>query len=112
MSDVQNQLNAFIDRAIEQNPIEHRIIQKIVKALADAGTPVTSVWDGEESNPVETERDIMVQVFNLDQAHLYTKQGAWVFVVMGNEWDVLSDYTLDLEAALQPVNDYIQKYMK
>jgi hypothetical protein len=112
MSDAQTQLDAFIDRAIKQSPIEARIIRKIVKALKEAGNPVVSVWDGEEDNPVKTKRDIMVQVFNLDQAHLYTKEGGYVFVVMGNEWDTLSDYSMSLEDALKPVNDYIMKYMK
>ena len=100
----------FINRQIAKNPIEARIVRKIVKALKDAGNPVVSVWDGEEDNPVTTKRDVLEQVFNLDQAHLYTKDGGWVFVVMGNEWDVLSDYTVSLEEALKPVNDYIMAH--
>lgn len=100
-------LKTFIDKAIEQNPIEAKVIRKIIRALKASGTPVVSVWDTEQDNPVKTERDIMEQVFNLDVAYLYTESGAWVMVVMGNEWDVISDYTLSLEAALKPVNDYV-----
>ena len=101
-------LKTFIDKAIEQNPIEAKIVRKIVRALKASGNPIVSVWDGEQDNPVKTERDILEQVFNLDMAHLYTESGAWVLVVMGNEWDVISDYNLSLEAALKPVSDYIE----
>jgi hypothetical protein len=32
-----------------------------------------------------------------------------VFLVGGNEYDMISDYTIDLEAALKPVFAWIEK---
>ena len=103
------QLDEFIDRAIKNSPIENKILKCIVAALEAAGDPVVSVWDGEEDNAVNGLREIQVQVFNLDVCHLYTKSGGWVFLVNGNEWDMLSDYTVSLEEVLKPVNDWIME---
>jgi hypothetical protein len=100
----------FIANAIKNNPVEAKIVRKIVKALKKAGTPVTSVWDGVEETPATTTKEILALVFNLDQCHLYTEGTGWVFLVGGNEWDMLSDYTVSLEEALKPVNDWIDKY--
>ena len=102
--------NAYIANAIKNSPIEARIVRKIVKALKDAGNPVVAVDDREEVNPVKSLQDVLDQVFNLDEAFLITKDGGWVRLTMGEGWDTICDYTLDLEAALQPVNDYIDKY--
>lgn len=102
-------LKEFIARQIEQNPIEAKIVKKVFKAMAKAGNPVVSVWDGEEDHPATTLEEVNTYVFNLDQAHLYTKSGAWVFLVLGNEWDTISDYNVSLEEALQPVNDWVVK---
>lgn len=101
---------AHIDNGMIHNAAEARIVNKIVKTLKAAGNPVVSVWDGAESTNVKTLRDVQEQVFNLDQCHLYTKSGGWVFIVLGNDWDALTDYTLSLEDALKPVNDYIDKH--
>jgi len=100
---------AFIDEGIASRPIEARIVRKVVRALKAAGNPVVKVDDGEEHIAVTTERDVLDQAFNLDELHLYTANGGWVFLVMGNEWDVICDYSISLEDALQPVNDYIDK---
>lgn len=101
---------AFIDNGMIQSPIEARIVNKLIKALKDAGDPIVKVYDGGEMVKVRTRRDIQEQVFNLDECRLITKSGGWVFLVMGNEWDVISDYTLDIEKAIQPVNDYVDKH--
>lgn len=98
----------FIADNIKANPAEATIVRKVVRALKAAGTPVVNVWDGEENNPVRTEKDVLEQVFNLDQAWLKTADGAWVFIVLGNEWDALTDYSVSLEAALKPVNEYLE----
>lgn len=98
----------FIKDAIANSPAEATIVRKVWKALKDAGNPVVSVWDGVESTPVATRQELLEQVFNLDQAWLYTKSGAFVFIVMGNEWDALADYNVSLEEALAPVNAYLQ----
>lgn len=104
-------LDAFIDGQIKHLPIENKILKKIVKALAKAGNPVVSVWDGEEDNKVSGLREIQVQVFNLDSCHLYTESDGWVFLVLGNGWDTLSDYTVSLEDTLKETMDWISKNM-
>lgn len=86
------------------NPVEAKIVRKVIRALKKAGTPVTMVFDGEEKTPVRTEREAMAEVFGLDMAWLMTEQGSWVMIVIGNRWDAISDYTIDLEAALADVN--------
>lgn len=89
------------------HPIEAKIVRKVIRALKAAGTPVVAVFDGEEKTPVRTEREAMAVVFNLDMAWLMTERGSWVVIVIGNRWDAISDYTLDLEAALAEVNTWI-----
>lgn len=99
----------FINNSIDKNPQEATMLRKIIRSLKAAGTPIVSVWDGGESHPVRTERDIFEWVFNLDECHLYTESGSWVFFVMGNEWDCLVDHTVDLEDALKPVQDFWER---
>lgn len=100
-------LQDFIAEQIKARPVEAKITRKVVRALKAAGKPVTRVFDGYEMVSVQTERDVMEQVFNLDEARLYTADGSWVFLVMGNEWDLICDYTTDIEDVLKPVNDWI-----
>lgn len=102
-------LDAFIARQIANSPIEARLVRKVVRALKAAGSPVVSVWDGEEDCPVKSEKDVLSLVFNLDQAWLKVESGAWVFLVLGNEWDVICDYSVSLEEPLEPVFAYIEK---
>lgn len=104
-------LDTFIERQIESRPIEARIVRRIVKALRQAGTPVTAVFDGDETVEVDRVHEVFRQVFNLDEALLITEAGAWVRLVMGQDWDILVDYSVDLDGALTPVNDYIDKNM-
>jgi len=103
-------MSTYTDTQIERRPIEARIIRKIIRSLKAAGSPIVSIWDGEEKMKVRTEAEILEGVFNLDEAVLYTESGSYVFVVMGQSWDTLTDYTLDLEEALKPVDEYIDKY--
>lgn len=103
------ELQDYIAKQIAARPVEAKITRKIVRALKAAGTPVTRVFDGGEMVKVSTEQDILTEVFNLDISWLYTKDGSWVMLVGGNEWDMLSDYTLSLEEALKPVEAWIEK---
>jgi hypothetical protein len=94
--------------AVQHLPAEATTVRKVVKALKDAGSPVVAVWDGEERVPVSNRDEVLEAVFAVDEAFLYTASGSWVRIILGNEWDALSDYTVDLEDALKPVNDYLQ----
>lgn len=102
-------LRAFLDKAIASSPIEAKIVRRVVRAMKKAGTPVVSVWDGTETIAATSEGDILDLVFNLDLAYLETASNSWVMIVLGNEWDAISDYTLDLEGALAPVEAWIEK---
>lgn len=104
-----NRLSEFIDDAMAHMPAERKILRHVVRALRENGTPVRFVFDGEEEVEVHTLRDIQMQVFNLDDAYLFTESGSWVRLVLGNEWDTLTDYTTDLEDALAPVLAYIER---
>lgn len=100
----------FIDQNMAHNYIEAKIVKKVIKALADAGNPIVQVDDREEVTDVATKREILEQVFNLDECFLITQSGGWVRIVLGNEWDALVDYTTSLEDTLKPVNAWIDKH--
>jgi len=93
--------------AVQHLPAEATTVRKVVKALKDAGTPVVNVWDGEELIPVSGQNEVLEAVFAVDCAWLRTASGAEVFIVLGNGWDALSDYSVSLEDALAPVNEYL-----
>ena len=100
---------AYIDSAIKAMPAESRIIKKVYTAMKKAGTPIVKTWDGVEHVEARTLREVQEQAFNLDIVYLMTADGSWVMLVMGNEWDTISDYTTDLEDTLAPVFEYIDQ---
>lgn len=99
-------LTPFTRSTVEALPVEARLVRKVFKALKDAGKPVTHVHDGEELVPVKTRDDVLEVVFSVDASRIMTEDGSWVLIILGNGWDVVSDYTTNLEDALKPVNDY------
>jgi len=101
----------FIKANMKHNPVEAKIVRKIIRAFKAAGNPIVEVFDGEEHNKVDgSEWSIFEWVFNLDEAYLIPQSGGWVRIVLGNEWDALVDYTLSHEDTLKPVNDWIEKH--
>lgn len=106
-AELKAELDVFIDRQITERPIEATVVRKLVRALKTAGDPVVEIFDTEEYNAVKTERDILVQVFNLDESYVITKSGGWVRLVMGQDYDMIADYTVSLEDALTDFNDWI-----
>ena len=104
-------LDEYIARQIAARPVEATLVRKIVRALKAAGTPVVKGYDGEEFEKLTTEKSVLDFAFNLDEFRLYTADGAWVFVVMGQGAEGLTDYSLDLEDALEPLSDWIDKNM-
>lgn len=104
-------LDVFIAerRDAERYTPEYRILSKIWKAFKDAENPIKFVDDGDEMNPVANKEEFWYQVLNLDEFYLVTATGQWVRIVMGNEWDALSDYVLSVDHTLQPINDWIDK---
>lgn len=79
--------------------------RKIIRSAKRHGNPVVSVWDGEDTIK-GNERELLEAVHSVDQCHLYTESGAWVFVVAGNESeaDCIADYNVSLEAIIEDAN--------
>ncbi|UDL15842.1 hypothetical protein QEH42_gp116 [Microbacterium phage Pumpernickel] len=101
---------AFIDQNMAHNYVEAKVVKKIVKAFIKAGNPIAKIDDGEDVTDVRTLRDVQEVVFNLDECFLLPKNGGWIRIVLGNDWDCLVDYTVSLEDTLKPINDWINKH--
>ncbi len=103
--------------------VEVAIAARVVGALFDAGYRIR-VDDGEmisglfqcpdKDNVVKRADSICgvllaMQTTDMDRLWVtgHGKKGGWVLFVYGNGgWDVVSDYTTNLEDVLKPVNDY------
>lgn len=107
MTEYSTQTQRFIEAQIAARPIEVGIIRRIWEALEDAGTPIVTVWDGEERTDVYDLEGVFELAFNQDEVWLETKRGN-IFLTMGEEWDIICDYHTSLEDALKPVNDYVE----
>lgn len=101
--------------------IEKRIIRKLIADLLQAGYRL-SVFDGEEETPKHSEwgttdaRILLKAVYETDEDYIYVyhqpsangllpQSAGWVRLVYGNSgWDVICDYTVNLETALAGVN--------
>lgn len=103
-------LTDWATKSMAKRPIEADIVKRVIKALADNGTPVTTIdyGDGEAVAVIE-EDDILNEVFNLDEAYLVTDSGAWVRLVMGEGWDALCDYTTSLDKPIEPIMQWIMR---
>lgn len=92
--------------------IERKICRRAIRELRKAGyTLRIHSGDDWETTTAAPENKLMRAMFNLDEAWLIAfkdgRQCGWVRLVFGNDgWDVISDYSMNLEEALKPVNDY------
>ena len=88
--------------------VERKIATAAVKALLKAGYAISIDNGGDEYELAHStsEKAIVKNMFQTDDEHLYVelanckKNGAigWVYFVYGNDgWDVISDYTVNLE---------------
>lgn len=96
--------------------IERKIARATIKALLNAGFTL-GVNDGEETvlRRCTDPKTILAAMFSTDEDYLLVYEGAaaggkkppqigGVRFIYGNDgWDVISDYTLNLEEALKPV---------
>lgn len=97
--------------------LEATIVKKTVKVLLDAGYKLR-IDDSESVRPREatdSATTILAELMETDDEYMEAfKDGkrSWVRFVYGNDgYDVISDYTVDLEDVLQPVNAYTDKVM-
>ncbi len=92
--------------------IELKIVNRLISDAKAAGYALSITQYYGEVVP-----DIKAALFNLDEAHLVFHKGkkrvGWVYLVFGNSgWDLISDYTVDLEDFLkgaQSVADECEK---
>src|SRR5262252_875557 len=84
--------------------IEKRIARKVVDALLTAGFAITVSNGGDEDEIVKSTdaSAIKAVMFATDDERLHTykdgKPFGWVWFVYGNDgWDVICDYTVNLE---------------
>ncbi len=102
-------LTDWAKRSMQGRPTEATIARKVIRAMKDAGKPITIVFDGGERVAVDGENAILNEVFNLDESYLITEDGSWIRLVMGNDFDIICDYTTNLEDILQPVHEWIER---
>lgn len=94
--------------------IERNIARSAVKALIADGYTV-DVFDGEETvlRASTSIKAIMAAMFTTDEDQLTANKGdvtGWIHFVYGNDgWDVISDYTTNLEAVLRSTNELADK---
>ena len=106
-------LNEITDGAVKARmAIERRIVKRAVKDLIEAGFPL-SVYDGEnESAKTSTDYKLLHDALmetDEDFVNVWEngKRIGWVRFTYGNDgYDVISDYTVNLEDALKSVNDF------
>ena len=86
----------------KRQDVEIRIIKATVKALLDAGFEL-NVFDGETHYAMaRTWADVKKAIYETDEDYLIAwkegKRFGWVRFVYGNDgWDVICDYTTNLE---------------
>lgn len=91
--------------------VERSIVERVVDALLAAGH-LLNVDNGEDVTTTTVDRDyILRSLFQTDDEHLISyKHGridAWVRFVYGNGgFDVISDYTTNLEPIIAPIMSY------
>lgn len=95
-------------QSMHHRPVEAKIARKLARELKKAGNDIVSVWyepDGSEKVDVNGENEILNAIFAVDVCWLVTKTG-WVFYIIGNTYDAISDYTTDLEPIMGPILDW------
>ena len=92
--------------------VESLIAQGVIAAVLAEGLAIT-VNDGDE-NVLEHSRDadaVLAAMFSTDEDRLYISSGpetaishGWILFIYGNDgFDVVSDYTTNLESILAPI---------
>lgn len=102
------------DRALARRiAAERKVARRTIRALRAAGYTL-GVHNGEELvlHHAADERKILAEMFTVDEEHLIAygpdgKRAGSVFFVYGNAgYEVINDYSLSLDAVMEPVLDY------
>lgn len=109
--------DAGYKRIIKRIETEAKIARKAVDSLLAAGYTV-GVHDGEEVvvRRSTSVNEVMKALASVDEEHLLAydpatgKRVGAIYLVYGNDGtDVISDYSVSLEAAMKPVNAYAEQ---
>lgn len=105
------------DEVSKRQKIERAIARRLILDGLAAGFTI-AVHNGEELLPVRSKvRDVLADMFSVDEEHLFFygadgrrfgwvcgadgRRVGWVFFVYGNDgWDVINDYTCNLETIM------------
>jgi hypothetical protein len=95
--------------------LEQRIVKLTVDTLLRAGF-VLSVFDGEEETAITKDKKTLIDaLMETDDDYIFVYQDGekarfgWVRFVYGNDgWDVISDYTTNLDEVLSGVLAYAE----
>jgi hypothetical protein len=98
--------------------VERTIIRRAVLDLIHAGYSLNVNNGGDDPElpqPSRTCREVMEALFATDDEHLmvYNPDGSrcgWVYLVHGNGWCVISDYTTNLDEVLKGASDLADKF--
>jgi len=88
--------------------VEHDIVTRVVDVLTASGFQLREQYEDEWQD----REALLTLLFDLDEAFLVCggkegSKGGWVRFVFGNDgWDVICDYTVNLESVLEPVTQY------
>jgi len=99
--------------------VERSITRLAIRAIIRQGFDLDSVSNGEDHVNVDTVPQAMEHAFACDDAHIFFRPRggprgenlSWFWIVLGNEgWTVISDYTTDLDPAIDSLDPAIAKY--
>lgn len=96
--------------------LEKRIATEVINEALRMGHAI-SVNDGEETTLTHSRiaGDILAAMFTTDEDWLFIMDGVkdigWVRFIYGNDgYDVVNDYTTNLEELMRPANELAEKY--
>ncbi len=97
----------------KRQSIERQIVTRILTDAVHQGHEVAVSIDNGVSKVVKPTTDIekiLAGMFSVDDEHLLVYRNGtfcgWVYLVYGNDgWDVINDYTSNLEIVLEGAND-------
>ncbi len=97
--------------------VERKIATAFVKAAVNVGYAIAVDYGDGESKRLTSAKTILAEMFQGDEDRLYLyndmqgKPIGWVYFVYGNDgWDVISDYTVNLEYLMGPANAISKQY--
>lgn len=102
----------------KRQKVERRIVRRLIFDALKAGFSF-NVNNGGDTNelpaPTNKAKDVLATMFATDSEHLLLykdgKSFGWVFLVYGNDgWDVVSDYSINLEPVMAGATQLADKY--